>query len=176
MKTIKLDEIDYALEFFTPAELVNKLLVMAEIDSGDLVLEPSAGNGSIALKARDLGAEVLCFEIQHHWAKHLKKEGFFCVEDDFLNWEPIFFKPFDAVVMNPPFTGGQDVEHITHALKFLKQGGILVSVASASIDSKYSTFRMLVDKFDGTIEQLPPGSFSESGTESNSVVVKIHKE
>ena len=33
---------------------------------------------------------------------------------------------FDAVLMNPPFAQGADIEHITRALKMLKPGGRLV--------------------------------------------------
>ena len=35
---------------------------------------------------------------------------------------------FDRIVMNPPFTNGDDIKHIMHALKMLKPGGRLVAI------------------------------------------------
>ena len=37
---------------------------------------------------------------------------------------------FDAVLMNPPFAQGADIEHITHALTMLKPGGRLVALCT----------------------------------------------
>src|SRR5690606_5547682 len=51
------------------------------------------------------------------------------MERDFL-LQPIL--QVDRVVMNPPFSKQQDIDHIYHAFKFLKPGGILVSVVSES--------------------------------------------
>lgn len=61
------------------------------------------------------------------------------------------------VVMNPPFYGRHYVKHVLHALKFLKPGGVLVSVlpASAHYDHK---------ELEGRWEDLPVASFAESGT------------
>src|SRR4051794_285291 len=37
---------------------------------------------------------------------------------------------FDRIVMNPPFDHGSDIEHIRHAMKYLKPGGRLVAICA----------------------------------------------
>lgn len=79
--------------------------------------------------------------------------------------------------MNPPFDRGRDVDHVTHALKFLKPGGRLVSIMAAGVeyrtDRKTSDFRATVERFKGSIRDLPFGSFAESGTNVNTVIVTM---
>ena len=70
-----------------------------------------------------------------------------------------------------------DIHHVTHALKFLKPGGKLVSVMSASVifrENKLTKeFRDLVESRGGFFEKLPDGSFKESGTMVRTVIVVI---
>lgn len=81
---------------------------------------------------------------------------------------------FDRVVMNPPFSKGQDVEHVRHALTFLRPYGLLVSVMSAGVtfrqDRRYADFRR---ECKPEIIPLPEGSFKPSGTNVNAVIVRI---
>lgn len=83
---------------------------------------------------------------------------------------------FDRVVMNPPFSRGQDVEHVRHALSLLAPGGLLVSVMSNGVtfrqDRRYADFRR---DFSPEITPLPEGSFKTSGTNVSTVVVRIRK-
>jgi hypothetical protein len=89
------------------------------------------------------------------------------------------FRP-DVVLMNPPFSKGQDVKHVTHALGFLKPGGRLVAIMGAGVtfrqDKRTNEFRELVQAMGGTIERLPEGSFKSSGTMVNTVIVVIDKQ
>ena len=70
------------------------------------------------------------------------------------------------LVANPPFTGQQDIDHVLHMLKLANRR--VVSVMSASVifrdNHKTVSFRTFMDEFGGTIESLPDGSFSSSGT------------
>jgi 16S rRNA G1207 methylase RsmC len=79
--------------------------------------------------------------------------------------------------MNPPFCKGQDIAHITHALKFLKNGGRLVAVASAGVtfrqDRRYVEFRNLIASLGGTIEMLPDGAFKSSGTDVSTCIIVV---
>jgi 16S rRNA G1207 methylase RsmC len=75
---------------------------------------------------------------------------------------------FDSIFMNPPFENLQDVDHVRHAYALLAEGGELVAVMSESpffrMDKKAVDFRAWLDEIGGYSEQLPAGSFQESGT------------
>lgn len=94
---------------------------------------------------------------------------------DFLSVEPM--ASFDRIVMNPPFGRQADLKHVSHALKFLKPGGLLVSVMASSVtfrSNKLTTdFRQLIVDRGGHIEELPEGAFKSSGTMVNTVIVVI---
>jgi len=168
------DEFNY---FPTPSNVVDRLIELAGITKAMSVLEPSAGRGAIALRCVKEGAEVDCFELMEANYDVLHNLGVFrfiqCY--DFLMREPT--QIFDRVVMNPPFQKQQDIKHVTHALKFLKDGGKLISVMSSSITFRENKltkeFRDLIDERGGWIERLPEGSFKESGTMVNTCIVVI---
>lgn len=170
-------------EFFpTPPEVVGRLIELAAINDGMMVLEPSAGRGAIAkaVHAAATGVMVDMYEMMPANNEalialdlSLSGVGEPC---DFLTVEP---KPiYDRVVMNPPFSKQADIKHVLHALKFLKPGGMLVSVMASSVsfrENKLTTdFRSLVSAKGGSIEPLPDGSFRSSGTMVNTVIVTIH--
>lgn len=162
--------------FPTPAALAKRLVEMAEIRPGENVLEPSAGRGAIALAAREAGGSVHCFEFLPDNAAELKRLGFHVVEGDFL---VLASGGFDAVVMNPPFGGRQDIAHIRRAFECLRPGGRLVSVAACGVqfrdDALATEFRAWVEKHGGSIEALPEGSFIESGTGVRTCVVTARR-
>jgi 16S rRNA G1207 methylase RsmC len=144
------------------------------------VLEPSAGRGNIAKAVADLGAIVDCYE--------LLRENYLalCENLNFRHVRPMDFlaQPpeavYDRVVMNPPFARQDDIRHVTHALRFLRPDGLLVSVMSAGIlfrENRLTTeFRALIDARGGDIEECPDGAFKESGTMVRTVIVTIRGE
>lgn len=166
-------------QFFTPADLADYVVRQADIEPGMTVLEPSAGQGALAIVAAAHGGKVTCVEKDVELAAALlNAHGYMSIyPEDFMLWTPEL--RFDRVVMNPPFTGQQDVEHITRAFSFLRSGGKLVSVAGAGIKSNsrkdVREFRALVESVGGSIESLPEGSFKESGTGVNTVLVVMEK-
>lgn len=144
------------------------------------VLEPSAGTGALSTWAADcLGASVTCVEVQAHLAAALAASGRYgrVVHADFLARFPGDLGRFDVIVMNPPFDGCRDVDHVTHALQFLAEGGVLVSVMGAGVefrtDRKTADFRKEIERRGGSFFDLPPGSFAESGTYINTVLCCI---
>jgi len=76
---------------------------------------------------------------------------------------------FQIVVMNPPFSRGLDMVHVTRALDHLAPGGCLVSVMSTGWQSattaKPRAFRELVAHWQAEVETLPEGTFATSGTD-----------
>ena len=168
------DEFNY---FPTPPAIVERLLELAGVTAGMLVLEPSAGRGAIAAPIADRGAIVDCYE--------LMRENYLalCGNLNLRNVRPIDFLAqspdaiYDRVVMNPPFAKQADIKHVLHALQFLKPDGLLVSVMAAGVlfrDNRLTAdFRALIDERGGDIEECPEGAFKESGTMVRTVIVTI---
>lgn len=169
--------------FFTPKTIAAKAAGIAceygESVSSDRVriLEPSAGEGALAEAAKELGAAVLCIEIHPQSVAKLEKR-FRTITGDFLTMKP---GPnlFDAVLMNPPFTAGQYIQHVLHAWKFLKPGGALVAIVPPTwrwgTTKANVQFREFVAEFEVDTEELPAGTFSESGTNVATVLITLLK-
>lgn len=77
--------------------------------------------------------------------------------------------------MNPPFTKSQDVKHILKAYSLLKDGGRLVSLASASITTREGTVYDELRSLNPEFIDVEDGAFKESGTMVNTVIVIINK-
>lgn len=165
-------------QFDTPADLAQRVAVMADIKPSMAVLEPSCGIGNIVEAAERAGGRVMGFEID---AKRLHEAKERCIfagglrHSSFLAAEPETV--FDRVVMNPPFARQDDIRHVMHAACFLKPGGRLVAIMSASVmfrDNRLTQdFRAFVATHGGTIERLPDGSFAQSGTSVNTCLVSF---
>lgn len=154
------------VDFFpTPPAVVDALLQEADLQEGMRVLEPSAGKGDIADRLRQLGADVETVEIDPKLRTLLEAKGHKIVGSDFEEFEP---PPggYDRIIMNPPFAGGRDADHVRRAYEMLKPGGRLVAVTSAGLgfrqDAKATGFRAWLDELHGTSEPLPEGSFKSA--------------
>ncbi|MGW3196257.1 methyltransferase [Streptomyces sp. NPDC001118] len=162
--------------FPTPATVVARLVELANLRPGMEVLEPSAGSGAIATAVAGTGAVVDCIERDLGYAAVLEESGVArnLRVADFL---AVPAEPrYDRVVMNPPFTRGTDMQHVEHALRFLKRDGLLVSVMSWAVThqtAKTAKFRALVEARGGTAEAVAEGAFKESGTDVDTVIVTI---
>lgn len=166
--------------FPTPAALAARVVEEANIQAGHSVLEPSAGTGAL-LETLPEGVKAHAVEINAALAKTLaaRFKGWTVNARDFLEMKPDALDTFDRIIMNPPFAGQADIDHVTHALKFLKEGGRLVAIMGAGVefrqDKKAAGFRALVESLGGVIEALPAGSFEQVGTGVNTVLVTIDK-
>lgn len=168
-------------QFDSPTGVVEKIIRMAGPLALRVVLEPQAGVGNIALAALKAGAAAVdCYEVDMKRAMKIgaRLDGFgssSVAVTDFLAVEP---EPvYDAVLMNPPFAGQADIDHVLHAAKFLNAGGRLVSVMSAGTmfrsNRKAVEFRVFVEERGGRFELLPDGSFEESGTSVSACIVVL---
>lgn len=166
--------------FPTPAGVVDILLDRAEIEPHHTALEPQAGRGAIAFPLSLACAAVDVVELLAE--NFITLDGPFrrAAWKDFLTIDPDEWgERYDRIVMNPPFGGQADIDHVVHASWFLKPGGRLVSVMAAGVNfrenRKTLNFRSMVDSCQGWIEPLPEGSFASSGTNVNTVIVTINK-
>lgn len=163
--------------FPTPPAVVARLVELAALRPALDALEPSAGRGAIAKALHAAGCLVDCVELlPANVAALCEQAAYHAVQQgDFLKIEP---EPaYDRVVMNPPFAKQADIHHVSHALRFLKPDGLLVSVMSAGVtfrDNKLAKdFRAMVEARGGDIEALPDGAFKESGTGVRTVIVTV---
>lgn len=169
------------------------------------ILEPSAGTGNLARRcitepvseiadydwkvkqAREWNAShrfdnlVDVVELQPHLADGLKAAGCFnrVYAMDFLHLSPEVTGLYDIVAMNPPFDRERDIDHVMHAMKFLKPGGRLHAILSAGTEfretKKTVAFRALMEQLGATWEDLPANSFSEVGTNVNTIILRVTK-
>ena len=170
------------IDFFpTPSAQAQKMIALAGIKQGDRVLEPSAGNGNIADAAAAAGAVVDVVEISPQLQDILKAKGFNLVDTDFMSYQPE--QPYDAIVMNPPFSNRLDAAHIMRAYEMVKSGGSLVAIAGEGVffgsDKKAAEFRDWLEKVGATDEKLEEGTFKDTSllatTGANARMIVIRK-
>jgi protein-L-isoaspartate O-methyltransferase len=162
--------------FPTPAHIAKRMVQLAEIPAADpqlRILEPSAGTGNILAEIFTYGGEIVAVEVNQTLADNLATR-YQAVDvrcADFLQCNGDIGK-VDRVLMNPPFARGQDVQHITHALSFLRPGGKLVAIC-ANGTRQQEQLLPLVEQYTGTWEPLPEGTFMEQGTGVNTVMLSL---
>lgn len=155
------------LQFYpTPKNVVTSMLSRVDL-RGKRVLEPSCGDGAILEGLRATGAIPFGIEVDQTRANKARGKGFNVLVGNFL--EQPARPDFDAVVMNPPFSGRHYVKHIRHALKFIKPGGVLMSILPAT--ARYDHHEL--DDLNARWIDLPVGSFSESGTNINTCILEV---
>lgn len=164
----------------TPAAVSQRMVEAADLEPGMDVLEPSAGEGAIVTAIMAAGCGVPdCVEIDRDRAEVLRDmlPPGAVVNMDFLSMLP---EPeYDRVLMNPPFGKGAGVQHVIHALRFLKPGGRLVAVLGSGLeyrtDGPTIELRKLIAAWNGRTTPLPPGSFRLAGTAVDTVMVTLDK-
>jgi phospholipid N-methyltransferase len=178
------------LAFFpTPAHIARALVRGVSLGEGDVVLEPSAGDGAIVRAVHDLTpAFVVAVEID---PKRLMALGtcdarrLHAMRCDFLDCTygdlTARAQKIDAVIMNPPFKKvgiGDHLEHVVHAHGMLKDGGELRAILPAGVvfreDRRHREFRAWA-LARGTWRPLDDDAFAESGTRVRTVVLSITK-
>lgn len=150
--------------FPTPPELAARMVQLARLDFGMIVCEPSAGTGNIAEAIRASGTTPICIEMNYNAAQYLTRQGYAVDCADFLESE----QTADRFVMNPPFSHGADVKHVEHARQLLKPGGLIVAIMSGGPRT-----RAYAEQYADTIEDLPAGTFKQSGTNVSAILVTI---
>ena len=193
----------YFGHFPTPEHVAKDLLHICPLnrtkDKPPLtVLEPSAGAGNIARQVAEYNPHkhvsdrdnrygerctvVDCVEIQAHLAAELRQSGLYrrVVQGDFLEHRPDPGNLYDRVIMNPPFDRERDIDHVMHAMRFLKPDGCLVAIMSAGTEfretRKARAFRDRMAKLNAMWRDLPPGSFASVGTNVNTRILRVYND
>lgn len=171
----------------TPPEIADAIVRQVPWHEGSKrILEPSAGTGNFAYRLAETYAPrgekpvrhtVDAVEIQPKLAAALRESGKLnrVTEADFMLMPPSPI--YDGVVMNPPFDRERDIDHVVHALKFLKEDGWLLAIMSAGVEfretRKAAAFRKILDERNGWMIDLPRGAFASVGAHVNTVLIGI---
>ena len=153
-------------QFSTPLPLALAAATAAAITPADLVLEPSAGTGLLAIFAELAGASLALNELGETRADLLHRlfpagpvsRHDAAAIDDHLD---AALRP-SVVLMNPPFSVGAHVEgrmadatyrHVASALARLVEGGRLVAITGASFSPESPTWRPAFERLQerGTV-------------------------
>lgn len=161
----------------TPPSVVD--LVLNGIDlRGERVLEPSCGCGRFLDAMNKAGARCVGIEFDPGRAAQSRAKGHNVLVANFLETVPT--EDFDHVVMNPPFFGRHYLKHIEHAIGFLKPDGTLTAILPATarydhgvINEEWARQRGARLSQWSAWQDLPVGSFAESGTNINTTVLTM---
>jgi hypothetical protein len=176
-------EVSKDLQFYpTPSSVVALTLRKIAHKFGDdflkgkKLLEPSCGDGRFMVAAHAKGASPFGFEVDINRTLECRKRGLRVLCANFLETEPC--GTYDVALMNPPFYGKHYAKHVRHAYKFLKPGGRLIAIlpATARDHGLLDDVGVRSRYMDAPWDDLPVGSFSESGTNINTVLFIVTKE
>jgi len=166
--------------FETPAPLADWLVELADIQAEHSVLEPSAGQGAIVKAIGRVFPEkkIDCFELMGINCYQLQKlPTVNLIGNDFLKADSS--KQYDRIVANPPFAKHADIAHIRKMYELLNDAGRIVTIASChSFHASHKVdvaFREWMDEIGATVEDVPAGSFKESGTLVPAKMIVIDK-
>jgi hypothetical protein len=171
--------------FATPKKLAERMVDLAELHEHDgrgfgSILEPSAGQGAIvnAIHEATGYTSVIGYELMPENRAILKKiHALNIIGDDFLKADES--SKYDRIIANPPFTKNQDIDHIRKMYAVLADGGVLVTISSVSwaygSQKKQVLFRQWLDEVGAYQEKLPAGTFKESGTGVEAMLLVIKK-
>ena len=169
--------------FPTSDEQAAYMVELLDPKPGDDILEPEAGTGALIKPLANSLCRITAVEINLVLADQLRVR-WETIEDgsqfnraplkvvcaDFLECNGNLGK-FDRIIMNPPFGDAADIKHIKHAIAFLKPGGRLVGLC-ANGPRQHQQLKPLADYW----EDLPPGSFSNQGTDENVALLVINED
>ena len=159
--TRRSEESDQFQQFSTPLGLGFVMTVAAQLTPGDLVLEPSAGTGLLAIHAEIAGANLVLNELAE--TRHALLLELFPTpgRGSTPNRSTIIstpqFQPA-TVIMNPPFSASPGIDrtmrdatvrHIRSALRRLPEGGRLVVLTAASHDPTHPDIKALYTDLSG---------------------------
>ncbi|MCL2047146.1 MAG: bifunctional class I SAM-dependent methyltransferase/DEAD/DEAH box helicase [Defluviitaleaceae bacterium] len=140
-------------QFSTPPSIAYLANWAANVNNNDIVLEPSAGIGGIAVFAKKDGAAVYVNELDKRRLeiiKNLPFDGFFNEDAEQINNIHGDKIAPTVIVMNPPFSSSAErniqntkigAKHIEESLKMLAPNGRLVAIVGQGMADDAPAFR-----------------------------------
>lgn len=118
----------------TPTLVATFMARLADLKPNQRILEPSAGTGNLALALKRY-AKTHFTDSQQPTLDVLEQDpdlvsclihrGFEPIKGDFLAYN---VKPYDRIVLNPPYSQAQGAAHIQHAFDLLAPDGTLLAL------------------------------------------------
>jgi 2'-5' RNA ligase len=173
--------------FATPEPLGLKMVEWAGVESGNKILEPSAGHGAIARWFPE-NIDGTAIEPSAELSSRLKMvtPDSKVIQDNFENHHVT--NKYDAIVMNPPFgtAGKTAMEHVEKAFRHLKNGGRIVAIIpnGPTMEKRMNKFIYGTDDKGNSLNpnahvvaffDLPSVTFERVGTKVNSRIIIIDK-
>jgi hypothetical protein len=171
-------------QFFpTPRKVAVQMCELAELTPHSRVLEPSCGEGDLADVIHEQGVEYMIgIELDKGKERYLADKPYTTMTGiDFLEFakDEGAKRDWTRIIMNPPFSKQQDIDHIMAAFGILGDDGVLVSVVSVSPffrqNKKSVEFRDWLDANGAEVIDVPAGAFKASGTMVETKIIKIVK-
>ena len=180
-------------QFSTPLPLAYLVALAGQIQTDDLVLEPSAGTGILAQFAKLQGASLMLNELSQDRGKILRRlfpgVPLFSVNAEQINDYLAGKTQPSVVLMNPPFSSSPKVRnrypdatprHVNSALQRLVDGGRLVTITanwfSPSNDDWRETFLNMQEKATVVLSVGVNGKvYSKHGTQMDTRITVIDK-
>jgi hypothetical protein len=170
----------------TSEDIADALAARLAIQPGDVVLEPSAGKGALALAVRRAcpDARIVCVELVPEHQEELRAHGFEVIGGDFLalssKGAPALGGPFTVICANPPFGKGRpELHHLRRMIDLLPLGGRLGAILPNGIqfreDALTVATREELARHGAEITDNPHGAFREAGTMISTVTMTLTK-
>lgn len=165
--------------FETPDALADTMAARLMAVPGHFILEPSAGRGALIRAVHRVipGAVITAYELMPENQAFLRIPKVVVAGYDFL--QTTDEDMFHRIIANPPFSKNQDIDHIYRMFQVLRPGGRLVTLASnhwrISKNGKEREFQAFLDRVNADIEDVPAGTFAESGTQVSACMITIDK-
>lgn len=148
---------DYT-KFFTPPEIADLLVTLADIQSGQLILEPHAGIGNLIVAARKKPVNLIhAAELNPSFVPDLHEIADLVFVGDFLKMP---LKPvYDRIIANPPF--GNETDLWLHFIKMhsvLKPTGMMAAIVPETFQAKHAVVEYPIENWssnkDGTTTKI----------------------
>ncbi len=177
-------DIKKEFQFFgTPDKLGDEMVEDLRIEEYDMLLEPHGGQGALIKAVHRRFPKMLVhycelMPLNRTFLEKLPNVQY--VTDNFLKLgRSRLLGTFHKIIANPPFTKNQDIDHIRLMYDLLAENGRIVTIASKHwqyvAGKKELEFKNWLDSVDSEVQDVPAGTFSESGTSIATVKIIINK-
>lgn len=146
--------------YTTPEDVIINLLNHHKL-SGNIILEPCAGNGNVSkiIKQTYPKIQIDQIEIRPEEKKNLQQYGNVFI-DDFLNWKPKI--KYSTIITNPPYSLAQ--EFVEKSLKIADEVIMLLRLAFLESKKRYEFWQQNPVNYLYILSQRP--SFTGKGTDA----------